>query len=537
MTEDKQAQYEENLEKLGAFEVSFEMLSLAKNNEKENVFLNAGRGNPNWIQTISRLAFARLMQFGVEESKQTIKEKDLAGYTRLKGISQRLRSFLDPQNHKEDEFIINALRYASQNLGLNPDEVVKEWVDGIIGNNYPVPSRVLRNTEVIINHYLESTLYHGTKNEERLAERTTLFPTEGGTAAITYIFNSLKENHLIKPGDKIAINTPIFTPYIDIPELNDYQMEEIDLRSKEEHDWELSPQSLAKLNDPDIKALFLVNPSNPASRALDDKALQEIERAVKRNPNLMIITDDVYGTFVDDFKSVYSVVPHNTLLVYSYSKLYGATGWRLGVIGIHEENVFDKLISQLPTSEKVELQHRYEKVVIAPSHMKFIDRMVADSRSIGLYHTAGLSTPQQIMENLFSLAHLLNKEGQQLDFYIEEAKAIVRKRYQTLCDGLNIQLDNSPDNAKYYSLIDIYQLAETIYDADFAEYLKHDFKEVDFLLQLAKKNGVVLMDGVGFGAKRGILRVSEANLPDEAYKQIAKQILELLDEYHEKYQQ
>ncbi len=35
----------------------------------------------------------------------------------------------------------------------------------------------------------------------------------GGTAAICYIFNSLKENGLIKAGDKIAINTPIFTPY------------------------------------------------------------------------------------------------------------------------------------------------------------------------------------------------------------------------------------------------------------------------------------------------------------------------------------
>lgn len=28
--------------------------------------------------------------------------------------------------------------------------------------------------------------------------------------------------------------------------------------------------------------------------------------------------------------------------------------------------------------------------------MGFLDRMVADSRSIGLYHTSGLSTPQQV---------------------------------------------------------------------------------------------------------------------------------------------
>ncbi len=31
-------------------------------------------------------------------------------------------------------------------------------------------------------------------------------------------------------------------------------------------------------------------------------------------------------------------------------------------------------------------------------------------------------------------------------------------------------------------------------------------------------NGIVLMEGVGFGATPGTLRVSEANLPDDSYK-------------------
>ena len=66
----------------------------------------------------------------------------------------------------------------------------------------------------------------------------------------------------------------------------------------------------------------------------------------------MIITDDVYGTFVDNFQTVYSMVPHNTLLVYSFSKLFGATGWRLGVIGVHQDNVFDKLIAGLSDDNK-----------------------------------------------------------------------------------------------------------------------------------------------------------------------------------------
>ena len=42
---------EKKLEALGAFEISRKMLALAQKNEKSNIFLNAGRGNPNWIQT------------------------------------------------------------------------------------------------------------------------------------------------------------------------------------------------------------------------------------------------------------------------------------------------------------------------------------------------------------------------------------------------------------------------------------------------------------------------------------------------------
>lgn len=524
---DKQA--EKRLETLGAFEISNEMLGLARKNEKSNIFLNAGRGNPNWINTQARLAFARLLAFGVAESQRTIAQGTMAGYTEQAGIRERFEAFLDSENDPTDAFLTRALAYLKETLALDLDETVKEFVDGIIGNNYPVPNRVLKNSETIINRYLQETLYNGVQ----LADQTQLFPTEGGTAAIVYIFNSLKENKLIKAGDKIAINTPIFTPYLQIPELNDYEMVEIDLRSSEETGWEITPQAIDKLQDPEIKAFFIVNPSNPGSKAFDEKALQEISKAVAKNPDLMVITDDVYGTFVDGFQTVYSVVPHNTLLVYSYSKLFGATGWRLGVIAVHRENVFDRLIKNLDPADQKALAKRYDLVVLEPEKMKFIDRMVADSRSIGLYHTSGLSTPQQLMEVLFSLTHLV--AGDQ-DPYIASSKELVNTRYEDLYASLAITPDESRENAKYYAIIDIYRLAEKHYGSDFRKYLEDNFEQVDFLLKLAEKNGVVLMDGVGFGAAAGDLRVSEANLPTEDYRLIGKQILELLQEYHKDYQ-
>lgn len=477
---------EKRLEKLGAFEVSAKMLKLAKKNDKGNVFLNAGRGNPNWINTKARLAFNRIVEFGIQESEQTFSDIDLAGYTVENNIKKRFENFLNSKDNEIDDFLLKIINYSKTEITSNEDAFIKELVDGALGNNYPVPSRVLKYTERILNKYLESALYNGNK----LAEHTQLFPTEGGTAAIVYIFNSLKQNKLIKKGDKIAINTPIFTPYLQIPKLNEYKMTEINLQSKEENNWELLDEDIEKLIDPNLKALFLVNPSNPSSMSLSKQALEEIQKVIEKNPNLIIITDDVYGTFVKDFQSVYSVVPTNTILVYSYSKLYGATGWRLGTIALHENNIVDKLITELPENEKKELDKRYGIDVFNPREMKFIDRMVADSRSIGLYHTSGLSTPQQIMESLFSLSHLITKRTS--DPYVEASNTIVDNRYQSLFNTLNLPKNTSPNYAKYYSVIDLYKLSKERYGEDFEKYIISNFEQIDFLVQLAKKMVLLL---------------------------------------------
>ena len=68
---------------------------------------------------------------------------------------------------------------------------------------------------------------------------------------------------------------------------------------------------------------------------MSKETIGKITKLVKtKRPDLMLLTDDVYGTFVDDFRSLLGELPHNTIGVYSYSKYFGCTGWRLGVIAI-----------------------------------------------------------------------------------------------------------------------------------------------------------------------------------------------------------
>ncbi len=170
-----------------------------------------------------------------------------------------------------------------------------------------------------------------------------LYAVEGGTAAMCYLFKSLKANRLLKQGDTIALATPIFTPYIEMTHLEDYALNVVNIEAHRENLFQFTDAELKKLENPAIKAFFVVNPANPTGVALSKETIGKIANLVKtKRPDLMLLTDDVYGTFVRGFRSLLGELPHNTIGVYSYSKYFGCTGWRLGVIAVHEDNLYDK---------------------------------------------------------------------------------------------------------------------------------------------------------------------------------------------------
>jgi aspartate 4-decarboxylase len=516
---------EKKYEGLSPFELKNKLISMAQTHH-ERMMLNAGRGNPNWITLTPRRGFFHLGLFAVAESQRNPHRPRLGSVPEKAGIAQRFEAYL-AKNREADSatFLKEAFSYVRDELKLDPEAFLLEMVDAILGDHYPTPDRMLTCSEKIVHKYLEQEMCGGSPP----AGKFDLFATEGGTAAMDYIFTSLMENKLLHKGDKIALGTPIFTPYLEIPHLNDYQLVELEVRQDENSDWQYPDVEIEKLADPAVKAFFLVNPSNPTSVAIQHETLKRIGELVRtRRKDLIILTDDVYGTFVNDFRSLAAMAPYNTILVYSYSKYFGATGWRLGVIGIHEDNVFDKMIAALPEKDRRELRERYRTVVLNPDTMPLIDRMVADSRSVALNHTAGLSTPQQVLMVLFSLYCLIDKK----QAYKQEAQSIVAHRFKTLYQALGMPYPEHQYDAHYYTTIDIPTLARDRYGREFAEHLVGNYEPIDFVWRLAEEKSMVLMDGGGFDAPNMSVRVSLANLPDEAYAAIGKGISELLADYH-----
>lgn len=531
--------YERKLSNLSPFEIKNELIALAEKKAQQSTatFLNAGRGNPNWIAADAREAFFTLGRWAIGECRrQGERNPGIAGIPVADDeIADRFRKFIaDNADDSGAQLLSRIFEYAVEELGCDANSLAYEWAEGIIGDQYPTPVRILANTEKIIRPYMAQEM--GRRNPDG-GKDYDLFATEGGTAAMCYIFDSLQANHLLEKGDTIALLTPIFTPYLEIPQLDRYSFNVVRISANSVdgdgyHDWVYPTEELDKLRNPRVKLVCLINPSNPPSYRLSDENLQQLIEIVKKdNPNLMVVTDDVYGTFAQNFESLMYALPHNTLCVYSFSKYFGATGWRLAVVALHNQNVFDRLIAKLPADRKRDLESRYGSLTTDVPSIKFIDRMVADSRAVALNHTAGLSTPQQIQMALFAGKCLLDSA----DVYKHAMQYMIAERLDALWSTTGFKLMPDPLRAGYYSEIDLMVWAKKIYGDDFAEWLRTKHNPLDVVMRLSSETAVVLLNGSGFDGPDWSVRASLANLNKDDYLKIGESVRKVLDEYHNEF--
>ena len=507
-------------ETLSPFEIKNDLAKVAAKTSRASqvAYLNAGRGNPNWVATEPRSAFFLLGQFAITESQRTmLLPAGIGGMAKAPGIAARLAAWLAEHPDMPGAALLqNVIPWAVKTFDFNADAFVHELVDSIIGDNYPVPDRMLVHNERIVREYLQWAMC----GEPRPAGTFGLYAVEGGTAAMCYLFKSLKANRLLNPGDTIAMVTPIFTPYLEMPHLEDYGLAIVSIQARQEQRWQFTDQDLAPLLDSKVKAFFVVNPGNPYAVALSRESIAAIGRVLQARPDLMMLTDDVYGTFVPGFRSLLGEFPHNTIGVYSYSKYFGCSGWRLGVIALHEHNIFDEKIAAHPAPVATLLDKRYAPLTLEPRKIKFLDRIVADSRDIALNHTAGLSLPQQVMMTLFSLAELHDQKKA----YQQACIDILRRRALATIEGLGIEVPPNPLFDWYYGLIDFEFWLRKYGGEDVVAWVKAHVHPLDIVFRLAEDHGIVLLNGGGFDAPDWSVRVSFANLDEDVYDDIGRAV-------------
>src|ERR1700730_9812736 len=132
-----------DFEKLGPFEIKDELIKLAKKTSRttQSAFLNAGRGNPNWIATTPREGFFLLGQFAITESKRVMEHPaGVGGMPQAAGIAARIEAWLAKHSDMPGAGFLSAMtKFAVKKFGFEPDAFFHELADSIMGDNHLLP--------------------------------------------------------------------------------------------------------------------------------------------------------------------------------------------------------------------------------------------------------------------------------------------------------------------------------------------------------------------------------------------------------------
>lgn len=520
--------------KLSPFELKNTLIYLAKTKnplDDFTMFLNAGRGNPNFYNNFVRQCYTQLQASCLQLSSdlQPIPNVDkivgLKVYplpTKMNFQTGMMKHLKKMSNKKEENFIGEYLKYLAveaKKQNLNVNRIMHDVVLSMIGCFYPSPPRIQPHLNLIVKNFMHNLIF-GNKNTTEKPDDYEYFATEGAAAGILYVFNTLHINGLLRHGDTIALITPIFSPYLEMPILKRYKLKILQMQGDPNNEWSLSDEEIEKLKDKKIKGLFMVNPANPGAFSLplrNIKKIGEIVNTVRKD--LVILSDNVYAPFVKEYNSLAYSCPQNTIEVYSLSKYFGTTGWRLGVCMVRKENRFNTLLKNLPKTIKKQLKVRYATSSVTPGKLTFMERLVSDSRQVAEAHVGGLSTPQQAMIGMLLFYDMNDKKR----VYQNEILSLLKYRMQLLYSELNTPVVITARSTNYYNLLNIPEITENLYGKEARTKLEKT-NYLHFLFHLAKKYKTVLLPGIGFGAPKWYLRISLANLASTDYKLISKNI-------------
>lgn len=149
--------------------------------------------------------------------------------------------------------------------------------------------------------------------------------TTGVSEGLHMLFGSLLDS-----GDELLVPGPSYPPYIALSEF--YGGKPISYETMEEENWQPNIDDLRSKITDKTKAIVIINPNNPTGALYGEGVLKKVVSVAKK-AKLPIISDEIYDemTYEGEHVGLASLsgnVP--TIVLNGFSKIYLATGWRMG---------------------------------------------------------------------------------------------------------------------------------------------------------------------------------------------------------------
>jgi aminotransferase len=158
--------------------------------------------------------------------------------------------------------------------------------------------------------------------------------TAGNMQGLNALFHTI-----IDPGDEIIVTDPGFVSHFQQIRLCGGTC--VHWAMDETNGWALDVEALPDLITERTKGIVLVSPSNPTGKIFSEAELRSIGR-IARDANLMILIDDPYSHFTYENRERYfnlasvGELADNLAYLFTFSKTYAMSGWRLGYMIVPE---------------------------------------------------------------------------------------------------------------------------------------------------------------------------------------------------------
>lgn len=147
---------------------------------------------------------------------------------------------------------------------------------------------------------------------------------------------------ILEIGDEVIIPSPSYTSYQEVIKIAGG--EPVFFNLNEENGWSFGIKELEKVITKKTKAFLFCNPNNPTGTIFTKKQLLKIAELAKEN-NFYILSDEVYKDFIYDPGIEFFSLAQDSrfrkfvIRIFSFSKAYAMTGWRVGFLHADEEVV------------------------------------------------------------------------------------------------------------------------------------------------------------------------------------------------------
>ena len=77
-------------------------------------------------------------------------------------LAQRFEEYLKKhEGNAGTDLLKRTYNYMLMEHAADPDELVHEWTESIVGDQYPMPDRILKYTEILVQDYLNQEMCNG----------------------------------------------------------------------------------------------------------------------------------------------------------------------------------------------------------------------------------------------------------------------------------------------------------------------------------------------------------------------------------------